>query len=160
MIPTVARVAIIYLILMVLFRILGKRELSQLAPLELVMLLLIPELLSQSLIDDDFSLTNGLIAVTTLMTMVFLTSALMYRFKAVERLVEGKSTLLMKHGRFIADEMHHERVPPDEIISEMRRAGIERLEDVKWAVLDTGGKVAIIGWREGEVHRDEEEMPT
>lgn len=69
-VETVLRVGFIYLLLMVLLRLLGKRELSQLSPLELVMLLLIPELVAQGIVGEDISMTNALVALATLLSMV------------------------------------------------------------------------------------------
>ena len=69
---TVIRVGVIYIFLLVLLRVMGKRELGQLAPMELVLLILIPELVAQGIVGEDFSLTNAVIAVTTLTSLVFL----------------------------------------------------------------------------------------
>jgi len=146
-VETVVRVAFVYLFILAMLRVMGKRELSQLSPLELIMLILIPELVAQSLVREDFSMTNAIIAVTTLMSLVFATSALAYRFPTFARLVEGTPAVLVEDGRLIGDTLDRERLPPEEIAAEMRKAGIERLEDVKWAVLETGGDIAIIDVR-------------
>lgn len=147
---TVLRVGFIYVFLLAVLRVMGKRELSQLTPLELVMLLLIPEIVAQGVVREDFSMTNAVIAVTTLTSLVFLTSVLSYRFKWFGGLLEGKPSLLVERGRLVTDEMARERVPPEEVASEMRRAGVERLEDVRWAVLEPGGKIAIIREESGK----------
>lgn len=156
---TVVRVAFIYLFILVMLRVMGKRELSQLSPLELIMLILIPELVAQSLVREDFSMTNAIIAVTTLMSLVFVTSVLVYRFRWFGRLVEGQPAILVDHGRMIGDALDRERVPPEELAAEMRKAGIERLEDVKWAVLETGGDIAIIGFRSAPARPAPESEP-
>lgn len=141
---TVVRVAFVYVFILGILRVLGKREVSQLTPLELVMLILIPELVAQALVREDFSMTNAVIAVTTLMALVYLTSVLSYKFRRFEELVEGRPSLLVVRGKPLRETMDRERISPEEIASEMRRAGIERLDDVKWAVLETGGKIAFI----------------
>ena len=141
---TVLRVGFIYAFLLVVLRVMGKRELSQLTPLELVMLLLIPEFVAQGVVREDFSLTNAVIAVTTLASFVFVTSVLSYRFRRVGELLEGKPTLLAERGRLLPDALARERVPPEEVVSEMRRAGVERLDDVRWVVLEPGGKISVI----------------
>ena len=147
---TVLRVGFAYVFILLVLRVMGKRELSQLTPLELVMLLLIPEIVAQGVVREDFSMTNAVIAVTTLTSLVFLTSVLSYRFKWFGGLLEGKPSLLVERGRLVTDEMARERVPPEEVASEMRRAGVERLEDVRWAVLEPGGKIAIIREESGK----------
>lgn len=154
---TVLRVGFIYVLLLVILRVMGKRELSQLTPLELVMLLLIPDIVAQGVVREDFSMTNAVIAVTTLTSLVFITSVLSYRFKGFGALIEGGPSLLVERGRLLPDEMARERVPPEEIASEMRRAGVERLEDVRWAILEPGGKIAIIREEPGESGPPEED---
>lgn len=143
---TVLRVGFIYLFLLAVLRVMGKRELSQLSPMELVMLILIPELVAQGLVREDFSMTNAVVAVTTLVSLVFITSALAYRFKRFEKLVEGSPSLLVEDGRLIGEALDRERIPSEEIAAEMRKAGIERLDQVKWVVLEAGGKISVIGY--------------
>lgn len=158
---TVLRIGFVYVFILVLLRVMGKREVSQLTPTELVMLLLIPEIMSQALVREDFSMTNAVIGVTTLMSLVFLTSMLAYKFKRFEEVVEGKPSLLVEKGEPVRETMDRERIAVEEIAAEMRKAGIERLEDVKWAVLETGGRVAVIGYEPDDVQpppREEEQV--
>lgn len=155
---TVLRVGFFYLLILLLLRLLGKRELSELSPFELIMLLLIPELVSQALVREDFSMTNAVIAITTLMSLVFITSALAYRFPRFGRLIEGKPSLLVERGKTVQETMDRERISPEELAAEMRKAGIERLDLVKWAVLETDGKIAIIGHHAGHTPPDEKRI--
>lgn len=141
---TVLRVTLFYLFILFGLRVLGKREFSQLSPLELVMLLLIPELASQSLVRDDFSLTNGIIAITTVFTLVFLSSLLQHHSKTVSRVISGSPTILVADGEFIQEHLNRERIDPGEIFSEMHKIGLSRLEQVRWAILETDGRIAIV----------------
>jgi uncharacterized membrane protein YcaP (DUF421 family) len=141
---TVVRVAIVYVFLMVGLRVLGKREFGQMSPLELVTLLLIPELVSQSLIREDFSLINGLVAVTTLLTLTYVTSLVVHRSRRAEAVISGRPAVLVAHGRFRPQAMNLERVTPDELFNEMHNAGLERLDQVRWAVLESDGQIAIV----------------
>lgn len=141
---TVLRVAIIYLFVLVGLRILGKREFGQLSPLELVSLLMIPEIVSQSLIGSDFSLTTGLTGVATLLVLVFFTSLLVQRFERVEHLVAGQPTLLVHEGTFLAHAMNRMRVTPHEVYTELRKAGLSELSQVKWAILEPDGSIALV----------------
>jgi uncharacterized membrane protein YcaP (DUF421 family) len=141
---TVLRVTIIYVGLLLGMRIMGKREFSQLTPLELVTLLLIPELVAHSLLREDYSLTNALIAVSTLFSLVFLTSLLIQRSKLLEEIIADTPTVLVAHGRFIEENLNKERVTPGEIFGAMRKSGLERLAQVKWAVLEGDGKISIV----------------
>lgn len=141
---TVARVAVIYLVLFVIFRVLGKRELGALTPFELVTLMIIPEIVSQSLTDHDSSVTNAIVGATTLCLLVFATSLLTHRFPRVNALTESSPKLLVAHGRILEANMNVERMSADELFGEMHRAGVARLEDVEWAILQSDGHVAII----------------
>jgi uncharacterized membrane protein YcaP (DUF421 family) len=140
----VIRVGIIYLVILAGLRLLGKREFGELSPLELVSLMLIPEIVSESLGHEDPSLTNGLIGIATLFLLVFLTSLVMYRFKRAEEMIEGMPAVLVQHGAYVEAAMHREHVTANEIATEMRKAGLERLDQIRWAVLETDGKISII----------------
>ena len=141
---TVIRVAVIYVFVMFTLRILGKRELGEISPHELVMIMLIPEIASQSMVGEDFSLTNALIGISTLLCLVFLNSTLGYRFKKLRMIVEGEPIVLFYQGQFNERAMDRERVDADEIQSEARAAGLESLDKVKWAILEPDGKISCI----------------
>lgn len=141
---TVIRIVVLYIFLLFGVRVLGKRELGQLSPFEFVTLLLIPELVQQSAVREDFSITNALVAVSTLFCLVFLNSLLSYRWKWFRRATEGEPIVLVYDGRLLTENMDRERIPADEIFSEMRKSGVERLEDVKWAIIEPDGKIGIV----------------
>lgn len=154
---TVVRVVLIYLFLMAALRVMGKREFSQLAPFELVTLLMIPELVAQALVREDFSVTNAIIAVSTLLVMVFLTSVVAYRSRTIGKLIEGEPSVLVRHGFLVPEKMALERIPPEEIVSAMHGAGLERLSEVKWGILETDGKITLVAWPKQEESRQQEE---
>ena len=156
---TVIRVILIYLVILFGLRILGKREFGQLSPLELISLLLVPELVGQSVLKDDFSLTNSLVALTSLFSLVFITSLARYLSKNVEKVISGEPTILVSHVAFIENNLHKERVDAAEIFSEMHKSGLHQLEQVKWAILESDGKISIISvdeMRPSHVNVDEE----
>jgi len=141
---TVLRVAAIYLLVFAGLRVMGKREFGQLSPLELVTLLMIPEIVSQALTGDDYSITNAAIGVATLLVLVFATSLLMHRFKAAERIIAGEPAILVRHGRLLEDTMNAARVTADEVFEEMHKVGLTRLEEVDWAILEPDGRIAVV----------------
>lgn len=141
---TVIRVVIIYLLLMAGLRAVGKREFSQLSPLELVTLLIIPEIVSQALVRDDYSLTNAMIGMTALLVTVYLSSLLQFKSKAVERAVNSEPSVLVHNGQFITNHMNTERVSPDEVYASLHQSGLAKLDQVQWAILETDGKITII----------------
>lgn len=145
----VARVAVVYVVLLVVFRVLGKRELGNLTPFELVTLMIIPEIVSQSLHDGDHSLTSAIVGVLTLALLVFATSLAKHRFEKVGRVLDNPPTVLVVNGRMLTAELDRERVSPDEIYGEMHRVGLTRIEEVRWAVLESDGRIAIVPFERG-----------
>lgn len=141
---TVIRVALIYLFILAGLRVLGKREFGQLSPLELVSLLLIPEIVSQAMVSEDFSLTNGFIGIATLFVLVFLNSLLTHVSKTVEKVVQSGPTVLVHRGNLLTANLNKDRITPDEIQGQVRMAGLERLDQVKWAILESDGKISIV----------------
>ncbi len=141
---TVIRIAVIYLMIMVGLRLLGKREFGQLSPLELVTLLLIPEIASQALVREDFSVTNAAIGLFTLFGLVFATSLVTARFERAEKVIESTPTVLAHNGKIFKENLMEERVGPDEIYSQLRKVGLEELSQVKWAILEGDGKISIV----------------
>ena len=106
---TIIRVAALYAFVILSLRLLGKREFGQLSPAELVTLLLIPEIASQALVRDDFSLTNAVIGLSTLFLLVSLTSLVSHRFKRAETLLDGSPTVVVTQGEFVVANMNRER---------------------------------------------------
>lgn len=141
---TVIRVFVIYVVIVVGLRVLGKREFGQLTPLELVTLLIIPEIVSQALVREDDSVTNAVIGVATLFGLVYLTSLLSHVSEPFERLISSDPTVLIQHGKMLEHNMNKERITPEEIFTEMHKSGLYKLEQVQWAVLETDGKIAVI----------------
>lgn len=140
----VVRVFVIYLFVFIGLRVLGKREFGQLSPIELVTLLMIPEIVSQAFSAGDNSLTNALVGVATLLVAVFLTSMLQHRFQKVERIVAGEPTVLVHRGSLRERAMNLNRITPDEIFSEMHKCGLTRLDEVEWAILEGDGMISVV----------------
>jgi uncharacterized membrane protein YcaP (DUF421 family) len=145
---TVIRISIVYIFVMVFFRILGKRELGQLSPFDLVLLMLIPDISQQGMVGEDYSIVNAVIGLSTLLSLVFLNSVLTYRFKKAEDALDGSPTVLFCNGQFIEKAMHLERVSPDQIITSMHKSGFESLEQLKWVLLEPDGQLGFIPRRE------------
>lgn len=155
----VIRIACVFLLLTLAFRALGKRELSHLSPFELVMLLLVAEIVAPALTAGDESLTGALFGAATLLLLTFLHSLATYRIKWFRKIAEAPPTLLVRHGRIDEQVMHLERIRPDEIFSEMHKAGIERLPQVKWGFLEPDGKMSFVRADDGETQKPEEQAP-
>ena len=155
----VIRIACVFVLLTFAFRALGKRELSQLSPFELVMLLLVAEIVAPALTAGDESLTGALFGAATLLCLTFVHSLLTYRFKWFRSIAEAPPSVLVRHGRIDQPLLHKERVRPDEIFSEMHKAGIERLSQVKWGILEPDGKMSFVRTDDEETQEQPEQTP-
>ena len=140
----VVRVTVIYLVILVGLRVMGKREFGSLSPMEFISLLLVPEIVSDTLTGDDPSITSGIIGLATLLGLVFLNSVATHMSPSVAKLIEGEPTVLIHDGTIIERHMNTQRVTPDELYGEMHKAGLERLSQVRWAILESDGKIAFV----------------
>ncbi len=146
---TVIRVAIVYFFVMIFFRIMGKREVGQLSPFDLVLLMLIPDISSMGMMREDYSITNTLIGLSTILSLVFLNSVLTYKSKKAEDIIQGVPSVLFHDGKFLEKEMQLERISPDEVIEALHKAGFEHLKQVKWVILEPDGKISCIPYPPG-----------
>lgn len=137
------RVLAVFVTLLVLFRVMGKRELGRLSPFELVMLMLIPEVLSNA-VQGQGSLLSALAALSTLLLLVLVTSVLAHRFERFEKVVESPPTILVADGHLVEDALNRERIVPDELFAEMHKQGLARLSEVRFAVLEGGGNITFV----------------
>lgn len=140
---TIGRVAAVYFFLTLAFRLLGKRELSSLSPLELITLMLIPEIASRTITDHE-PVLESLVGISVLLAMVFIVSLLSTRFKAIEALVDPPARVLVADGRLCRDALLTERITPEELYAEMHKHGIDDVSDLRWAILESGGDIAFI----------------
>src|SRR5690606_36529224 len=111
---TVIRVAFVYVFVLFALRVVGKREFGQLTPFDLVTLLLIPDLVTQALLREDYSMTNAVIVLCILFTLRFLTSVLKYLSRRPQEIIERTPTELVHEGRIIERNMNQQRDPPEE----------------------------------------------
>lgn len=140
----VLRATVIFVALYVLVRLMGKRELGQMTPFELIVLVVIGDLIQQGVTQNDFSLTGAIIAVSTIAFLALVMSWLSYLFPRAERLFEGEPRVILRDGELLADNLRRNRLTRSEIESEMRLAGISRMSDVAWAILEPRGKISFI----------------
>lgn len=135
----------IYLFLLVLFRIAGRRTLGQMTNFDFVLLLIISEATQNAMIGNDFSLTNAMLVILSLVGLDIAFSLLKQRFPALNRHLEGLPLVLVEQGRPLKELMRKSRVDEQDILSSAReKHGIERMEQIKYAVLETNGGISII----------------
>lgn len=140
----VLRATAMFVLLYALIRLLGKRELGQMTPFELVLLVVMGDLIQQGVTHNDFSLTGGLLAIGTFAFWALALSWATYLFPKLKNALDGEPRVIVKHGKIIEDNLRRDRLTRDEILSEMRLAGIGQLASVQWAILEPQGKISFI----------------
>ena len=139
----IIRGIVVYVGLFVLLRLIGKKHVGELSPFDLVVLLIISETVDGSLIGEDHSLTGGLISAGTLVLVVQLVGYFTWRFKAIEKFVDGLPRILVRHGHVCEDTLNVEQVTRSELLEALRREGHSSLTNVRFAVLETDGSITI-----------------
>jgi len=146
----ILRGASIYVFLMVLFRIAGKRSLGQVTTFDFVLLLIISEATQQALLGNDFSMTNAFLLITTLVAMDVGLTLWKRRSPRLDRLLEGTPLILVEDGKPLRDRMHKSRVDEADVLAAARALqGLERMEQIKYAVLERSGGISIVPREQG-----------
>jgi uncharacterized membrane protein YcaP (DUF421 family) len=141
----VLRGAAIYLLLLVIFRISGQRSLSSITTFDFVLLLIIGEATQQALLGEDFSFTHAMIVIVTLVGLDILLSLIKQRSPTVERWIDGLPLIVVKDGRVLHERLDKVRVDEADVMTAARELhGLERLDQIKYAVLERSGSVSII----------------
>jgi uncharacterized membrane protein YcaP (DUF421 family) len=140
----VLRSAIVYGFMLVLLRITGKRQVGQLAPFDLVLLLVLSNAVQNSMNAGDNSLIGGLLSATTLVALNFLVAIVTYRSKFAEGLVEGRPQVLIHNGQLYERILRDARLTHHELNAALRQAGCLEVRDVRCAVLETNGSITVI----------------
>lgn len=141
----IARAVTIYLFLLILFRLAGRRSLSSMTAFDFVLLLIIGESTQQALLGNDFSITDALIVISTLIVLDIALGMSKRSFPLLGRIVDGVPMILVEHGRPLEERMRHARVSVDEVMHAARESqGLERIDQVRFAVLEISGGISII----------------
>ena len=140
----VLRATVIYFVIFVITRAVGRRELSSLEPFDLIMLVVLGDLVQQGVTQDDYSVTGAIIVVATIAVLTVLLSFVSYRFPRTRPTLEGDPIVLVQDGEVLQRNARRERLTVEEILAEARQQQITSLDDVRWAVLETNGKISFI----------------
>jgi uncharacterized membrane protein YcaP (DUF421 family) len=141
----VLRPVIVYGFLVVGLRLAGKRELAQLNPFDLVVLLTLSNTVQNAIIGDDNSVTGGIVGATTLLVVNYFVVRFLSRHEKLERLVEGDEDVLIEKGKIKLDRLKEELIALPELQAAAHRQGFASLEEVERAVLEPGGSLSFIG---------------
>jgi uncharacterized membrane protein YcaP (DUF421 family) len=140
----IVRGAVIYFFLLVLLRLTGKRQVGQLAPFDLVLLLVLSNAVQNAMTGNDNSIPGGLITATTLVLLNCLVSLASYRSKKLGELVEGRPEILIHNGMLFGEVLDREQLTRHELNAALRAAGCASAEEVHYAVLENNGQITVV----------------
>ena len=138
------RAVFLYAFVVILMRVTGRRELSTLSPIDLVLLIILGDAIQQGLTQDDYSVTGAVIVVSTIAALQVGASYLSFRSRRARRVLEGEPIVIVQAGKLIERNMRRERLTEDEVAEEMRAQQIASVEDVEWGILETNGTMSFI----------------
>jgi len=142
---SVIRALVVYFFLLILFRISGRRTLSDTTTFDLVMLLIISETTQEAMVDDDHSITNGFLLIMTLIGATVGLSLLKQRWRIFEKWLEGIPLVVIENGELRRDRMDKVRVDERDIMFAARQLhGLERLDQIKYAIVEVSGEISIV----------------
>jgi len=140
----VVRAIVLYVFIVVVMRVIGRRELGSMSPIDLVLLIVLGDAIQQGLTQDDYSVTGAFIVVGTLATLQMLSSYLGFRSKRARHVLEGDPLVVVDNGKLIERNMRRERLTPDVVAEEMRAQQIESFDEVKWGIIERNGSISFI----------------
>ena len=140
----ILRALVIYAALFVLFRLSGKKQLGEMSPFDLVLILIISEAVSASLSAEDSSVSAALISASTLIFLGYLMDRIAFYSKKAEKVLEGDPQFVISNGRIHQNILNKEKITQEELKETMRAHGFDRLDEIDYAVLETNGKISYV----------------
>jgi uncharacterized membrane protein YcaP (DUF421 family) len=141
----VVRAAVAFLFVYLLTRVIGRRELSSLQPFDLILLVMIGDLVQQGVTQNDFSVTGAILVGSTIALMTLLVSWTSFRFPRLRPVLDGEPVIVVEDGKPLDRNLARNRIAIDELLAAARQNGYPSLEAVRWAVLETNGRISFIG---------------
>ena len=138
------RALVLYVFVTLLMRVIGRRELSSLAPSDLVLLIVLGDAVQQGLTQDDYSVTGAVIAISSVAALQVLSSWFAFRSRRARRVLEGEPIVVIQEGRLIDKNLRRERMTPDDVAVEMRMQQIASFDEVQWAILENNGTMSFV----------------
>ena len=140
----VVRAFFAFVFVFLLTRLIGRRELSSLEPFDLILLVVLGDLIQQGVTQSDMSVTGAVLAAGTFAVMVLAVSYTGFRFPRLQPLLDPQPLIVVQDGEVIESNLRKERMTVDELLAEARQQQIGSLDEVRWAVLESNGKVSFI----------------
>jgi uncharacterized membrane protein YcaP (DUF421 family) len=140
----VFRAAVVFAFVFLVTRVVGRRQLSQLEPFDLILLVVIGDLVQQGVTQSDESVTGALIVISTIALLSLGVSWVSFRSRKIRLVTEGEPIVLVQNGRVIERNMRRERITREDIEEEARQQQITSLADLRWAILEDDGRISCI----------------
>jgi uncharacterized membrane protein YcaP (DUF421 family) len=140
----VIRATVIFFFVFLVTRVVGRRQLSQMEPFDLILLVVVGDLVQQAVTQSDESVTGALIVISTIALLSVALSWISYRFRSLRLVTEGEPIVLVQDGRTIERNMRRERITREDIEEEARQSQISSIEDLRWAILENDGNISCI----------------
>lgn len=140
----VLRATFVYFLILLMTRAVGRRELSSLEPFDMILLVVIGDMVQQGVTQSDYSLTGVVLVVATFSVLTVFTAWLSFRFRRVRPVLEGDPVVLIADGDVIERNLRHQRMTFEELKTEARLNSIGSLDDVRYAVLESNGRVSFL----------------
>ncbi len=138
------RTLVLYIVVVTVMRIMGKRQIGELQPFELVIAIMLSELASVPMQDTGIPLIHGLIPILTLMFLEIFLSYITLKSRKLRKLVCGTASVLIQHGKVLEEELRSQRFNLDDLMEELRLSGYLNISDIEYAILENSGKLSII----------------
>jgi uncharacterized membrane protein YcaP (DUF421 family) len=145
----ILRPVVVYAFLIVSLRLSGKRELVQLNPFDLVVLLTLSNTVQNAIIGDDNTVTGGIIGATSLLVINYLVVRFLYNHRKLDQLVEGKADILIEDGKVNTRHLKQELITMAQLEAAARKQGFESISEVQQCILEPGGTITFIGRKPG-----------
>jgi uncharacterized membrane protein YcaP (DUF421 family) len=140
----VFRTAFVFVLILVVTRAVGRRELNSMEPFDVILLVVIGDLVQQGVTQSDYSLTGTTTVIATLAVLTVGTGYLSFRFRRLRPLLEGEPIVLVANGEIRREALRRQRMTVEELGAEARLAQISSLRDVRFAVLETSGQISFV----------------
>ena len=140
----VLRAAVAFLFVFLLTRVIGRRELSSMEPFDLILLVMIGDLVQQGVTQNDFSVTGALLVGSTIALMTLGVSYASFRFRRLRPVLEGEPVIVVEDGKPIDRNLRRNRITVEELLAAARQNAIGSLDEVRWAVLETNGRISFL----------------
>jgi uncharacterized membrane protein YcaP (DUF421 family) len=158
LIEIVVRSAVVYLVILIGFRLAGKRHISQLSLIDFALILLVSNAVQNAMVGNDTSLLGGIVAAATLILINVIITKVLFRDTKLGGFITGEPRLLIRNGQMVMSNLTKESIRPEELEEQIREHGFTDISEVKTAILEIDGSISILPFDKEGKH-DERQIP-